>query len=41
MVEITEDKLLEVKLIDFGFACEIDPDNKMTLSLGSVAYSSP
>ena len=32
---------INVKLTDFGFACRIDPDEKLDLSLGSPLYMAP
>mmetsp|Transcript_37404 Transcript_37404/g.50772 ORF Transcript_37404/g.50772 Transcript_37404/m.50772 type:complete len:99 (-) Transcript_37404:1108-1404(-) len=31
----------KIKLTDFGFACQFDPEKKLDLSLGSPLYMSP
>lgn len=32
---------LNVKITDFGFACHFDPDQKLSISLGSPLYMAP
>lgn len=39
--EKTKSTEIIVKLTDFGFACEIDPEVGSTLSLGSPTYTAP